>query len=144
MNRGRFAIIATGFVGLGFLNACAEFEHQICADRLNAHFSSIDIGGGEIESAGEARRTIRSVRNAIRSVSTEGCNSQTIYALNEIDLAFQDLQYLLTNESIGAEVLLSLFDAGTMEDDVQQAQQRLETAIRILKDNGVDPADPVP
>lgn len=123
---------------------CAPDPQQVCVDRLSVHFSALKtLTGGESASPGslaEARTTLAQLLDLAQSADVQGCDSKTVFAVNEFKAGIMDLQAAMSDDQILMHGLFSLFDAGEsspLSQAGKAAKKRLDAAGRLLTEVGV-------
>jgi hypothetical protein len=125
--------------------SCAEIQHRACVDRLSEHFAAgTSVMKGKAANLTEYRTRLAQMQDLVESVDPVGCNSQTVFALNELRAGISDLQAAATDGQVLVHGLFSLFNAGDSSPASQQgkaAGTRVEAAIKLLRDAGVQGLD---
>lgn len=122
--------------------SCAEIQQQVCADRLSDHFAAAEtlISPTAGENFSEFRTMLSQLQGLAETADTQGCNSQTVFAVSELKAAIADLQSATTDGQFLFHGILSIFDAeksSPLSQKGKAAVERLEGATNLLSSVGV-------
>lgn len=127
---------------IAFSASCAEIQHEACVARLSDHFAAAEtlISPTADGNLSELRTALSQLHGLAETANTQGCNSQTVFAMSELKAGIADLQLAITDGQVLVHGLFSIFDAedsSPLSQKGKAAATRLEKAIDLLSREGV-------
>src|ERR1044071_7238476 len=103
--------------------SCADIQNNVCVEGLKGHFAAAkSFTGTKPSNLSEYRTALAQMRDLLETADTNGCKSETVYAINELKAGVVDLQSATTDGQMLMHGLFELFDAGNSSPLSQKAK----------------------